>query len=135
MMETAKPDIDAMNFPTVNYARLESSVAAWAKYKFLSYGHPQMIALYQDMLSNGGSVPQDRIKDIVLYMKMSGSFAFQNKHFKDALKWFSRMNWVFEHEFARNVQQKEMRQYFGMITDRYCRLMSVLEDTDLWDKC
>ena len=93
-----------------------------------------MVELYL-LLLRDGNVPNDRIKDIVVYMKCSGSFSYQHQDFKDALKWFSKMNWVFAHEFAENVHQKELKTYFQILLDRYWRIKSVLEDPAVLERC
>eukprot|EP01084_Bolivina_argentea_P052191 95884_1 len=135
LMNNAKDKIDKLPFKKFDYTRFEQSVSAWGKYRFLSYGHPKMIELYHKMIENGGDLNSDEIKDVVYYMKQKGSYTYGNKDFKEALKWFSKMNWVNEHKYGDDIYQMHIKDYFDIIYRRYTNIKSVIIDEETLKRC
>lgn len=130
-----KATIDTLKYRKFDYEKFEKSVIAWATYKFLSFGHPRAIQLYQIMVNTDGDLTADEFKDVIHYMKIQGSYSFGNKEFKDALKWLSKMNMIFEHEYGEDLYAKQSKDYFDLIHRRYRALKDVLEDEVTLKKC
>lgn len=135
-MQQYKEIIDTLPYRKFNYETFEKSVVAFATYKFLTFGHPRAIELYQIIIKKDGDLSGEEFKDIIHYMKMSNGYSFENKQFKEALKWLARMNLVFDHPFAeKGIYDKEIKNYFKIVYGRYSNLKSVLEDEDTLTRC
>ena len=135
MINSSKDVIDTLPFKKLDYAQFERNAKAWGKYKFLSYGHPKMVELYQTMIENGGNLTSEQMKDVLYYMNKQGWYQYENPDFKEALKWFSKMQWTFDHEFADNLYDKHITDYFGILHDRFVNIKAVLEDADTLKRC
>ena len=134
-MNKYKDSIATLKYKKFNYEQFEKSVIAWATYKFLSFGHPRAIQLYQIMINNNGNLTADEFKDVIHYMKQQGNYQFSNREFKDALKWLSKMNMIFEHKFGENLYDNHIKDYFDLIFRRYRALKDVLEDEITLKRC
>ena len=136
LMNEYKTTIDTLEYRKFNYEQFEKGVVAWATYKFLSFAHPRAIQLYQIMVRNDGYLSAEEFKDVIHFMKQYNGYSYENKQFKDAMKWLSRMNLVFDHPFAeKGIYDKHIKDYFKIIFGRYSNLKSVLEDEDTLIRC